>query len=36
MLYEFKLGHNASEATKNIYCIQGEGAIDHGTVPDGL
>ena len=32
MLYEIELGHNMTEATKNIYCMKGEGAIDHSTV----
>ena len=27
--YEFKLGHNPSEATKNICFAKGEGAVDH-------
>ena len=31
MLYEFKLCHNAVEATKNICCMEGEGAVDHST-----
>ena len=31
MLYEFKLGHNAAEATKNICCMKGEDT-DHNTV----
>ena len=32
MLYESELSHNAAEATKNIYCIKGEYAVDHRTV----
>ena len=28
ILCKFKLGHNATVATENIYCIKGEGAID--------
>ncbi|CAI9734926.1 Hypothetical predicted protein [Octopus vulgaris] len=32
MLHEFKLGHNAMEAIKNICCTKGEGAVDHSTV----
>ena len=32
LLYEFKLGHNTAEATKNIYCMNGEGIVDHSTV----
>ena len=26
---EFKLGHNAIEATKNLCCAKSEGAVDH-------
>ena len=26
ILYEFKLGHNAVEAIKDIHCAKGEGA----------
>ena len=32
MLYEFKLKHSASEPSKNICCVKGEGAVDHSTV----
>ena len=32
MLYKFKQGHNAMEATKNISCAKGEGIVDHWTV----
>ena len=33
MLYNFKLGHNITESTKNICCAaKGEGAVDHVTV----
>ena len=32
MLYESKLGHNIVEATKNICCAKGEGAVDHSTI----
>ena len=32
MLYEFKLGHNAAEATKNSPCVKGEDAVDHNTI----
>ena len=32
MLYKFKLGHNATEATKNICSAKGEGTVDHSTV----
>ena len=32
MLYEFKLGHNTAEATKNICCVKSEGAVDHSPV----
>ena len=31
MIYEFKLGHNTTEATKNI-CVNGEGEVYHSTV----
>ena len=32
MLYEFELGHNTAEPTKNIYCVKGDGTVDHSTV----
>ena len=32
MLYEFKLGHNAVEAAKNISYIKSKGSVDHSTV----
>ena len=32
MLYEFELGYNTVEATKNICCVKGEGAADYSTV----
>ena len=32
MLYKFELGNNTVEVTKNIYCEESEGAIDHSTV----
>ena len=32
MLYEFELGNNALEATKNICGMKGEGTIDHSTI----
>ena len=32
MLYAFELGHNATEATKNICCTKSEGTVDHNTV----
>ena len=32
MLYEFKLSHNAAEATKNICRTKGEGAVGNSTV----
>ena len=31
-LYEFKLDHNAAEATKNIFYVKGEGVVDDRTV----
>ena len=30
--YESKLGHNYMEATKNICCLKGQGAVDHNTL----
>ena len=32
MLYEFELGYNASEVTKNICCPKDEGLVDHSKV----
>ena len=32
MLYEFELGHNSMEATKNIFYAEGEGTFNHNTV----
>ena len=32
MLYEFKLGYNTMEATKDICCVKDEGVVDHNTV----
>ena len=32
LLYKFKLGHNATETSKNICCTKGEGAVEHNTV----
>ena len=32
MLYKFKLGHNAVEATKNICCLKDDGSLDHCKV----
>ena len=32
LIHEFKLNHNATEAIKNIYCTEGEGAVDHCIV----
>ena len=26
--YEFKLGHNAAETTKNIYCVKGNQTVE--------
>ena len=28
MFYKFKRGHNITEATKNIFCVKGEGPVD--------
>ena len=30
--YEFELGHNIAEATKNICCVKSEDAVNHSTV----
>ena len=32
MLYNFELGHNTTETTKNICCVKGKSTIDHSTV----
>ena len=32
LLYKFKLGYNAAQATKNICCVEGESAVNHSTV----
>ena len=32
MLNEFELDHNTTETTKNIYYVDGEGAVDQSTV----
>ena len=32
MIYEFGLGRNAMETTKNIWCAKDEGTVDHSTV----
>ena len=31
MLYEFKLGYNTAEATKNICCVKDESTVDRMT-----
>ena len=31
-LYEFEAGHNATKATKNIYCGKGDGVVDISKV----
>ena len=31
MIYEFKLGQNTTEATKNICCEQDEGTVDRSN-----
>ena len=36
MVYEFEMDHNTAEATKNICCAKGEGAIDHDSVSSGF
>ena len=32
MFYKFKLAHNATEAAKNIYCVEIKATIDHSTI----
>ena len=32
MLYEFELGHNATEATKRFCCVKSEGLVDYCKV----
>ena len=32
ILYNFEVGHNAVEPTKNICCTKGENAVDHCTI----
>ena len=32
MLYKFKLGHDAMEETKSIYCLKDDGVVDHSIV----
>ena len=32
MVYKFELDHNTGEATKNIGCLESDGAVDHRTV----
>ena len=32
MLYEFKLGHNITEASKSICCVKGENTVNYITV----
>ena len=32
MLYDFKVGHNADEATKNISCVKSEGTVNRKIV----
>ena len=31
MFYNFKLGHNVTEVTKNISCVKGESAVDQSN-----
>ena len=31
MFYKSELGHDDMEAAKKIYCMKGEGTIDHST-----
>ena len=32
MLYKFELGYNSPKATKNIFHVKDEGAVDHNTL----
>ena len=32
ILYEFKVGHNSTEAAKNTFSARGDGTIDHSLV----
>ena len=32
IFYDFELGHNAVEATKNIFLVKDEGPVDHSTI----
>ena len=32
LLYKFELGYHATEVTKNIYCVKGEGAVHYSTI----
>ena len=32
VLYKFKLGHNLTKATKIIFCMKGEDAVEYGAV----
>ena len=32
MVYEFELGHNAAETTKDICCTKGEGTLDQSAI----
>ena len=32
IFYDFELGHNAVEATKNIFLVKDEGTVDHSTI----
>ena len=36
MLYEFELGHNAAEDTKNICYVKSEGTVDRSKVTTEL
>ena len=36
MFYQFELGHNTMEATKNICCTKRQGIVDYNTKTRGL
>ena len=30
--YKFEIGDNVMETTKNVYCLKGDGVVDHSSV----
>ena len=36
MLYQFKLGHDTTETTKNMCCMKDEGTVDYITMVPGV